>query len=346
VAVVNPAPSESEESALRAAQWLVRRDRGLSNAEAIEFELWLAADPRHVAAMERAGAAWSRLNRVPDTWAQRELAGLAAKRRQHRRRWLTGIGLAAAAALGAAFTFLSPTAKQRPASSPSALVAAGPRVVTLADGTLVRLNFGGEVIEDFDAAERRVRLTRGEAHFTVVKNSTQPFVVVAGALRVRAVGTAFNVNLQTSHIEVLVTEGRVQLTNSDATATPEPVLEQGQRAVLANSTSPRNGESAEIVVTRVDAAQMTRALEWHDSLVRLGGATLAELAADFERRFGQKVRFADPAIAQMRAGGRFRGDDAEGFANLLATTFDLDVEQASDGSWLLRKKTTIRDSGR
>ena len=44
-----------------AAQWTVRRDRGLSAAESIEFELWLAADPRHRAAMKRAGGAWARL---------------------------------------------------------------------------------------------------------------------------------------------------------------------------------------------------------------------------------------------------------------------------------------------
>jgi ferric-dicitrate binding protein FerR (iron transport regulator) len=60
--------------------------------------------------------------------------------------------------------------------------------------------------------------------------------------------------------------------------------------------------------------------------------------AEFEQRFGQRVVIADPEIANLRAGGRVRADDAEDFANLLATTFDLEVGRAEDGARVLRKK--------
>ena len=52
--------SEAEQVALRqtAAAWMVRRDRGLSATESIEYELWLAADPRHAAAMRTLAEAW------------------------------------------------------------------------------------------------------------------------------------------------------------------------------------------------------------------------------------------------------------------------------------------------
>jgi ferric-dicitrate binding protein FerR (iron transport regulator) len=52
--------------------------------------------------------------------------------------------------------------------------AAGPRQLTLSDGTVVRLNTGGQVIEQFTAAERRVLLARGEAHFAVTKTPPAP----------------------------------------------------------------------------------------------------------------------------------------------------------------------------
>ena len=60
----SPSP-DSNENTLRAtaARWAVRRDRGLSAAESIDYELWLAADPRHAAAMQRTSAAWSLLDR-------------------------------------------------------------------------------------------------------------------------------------------------------------------------------------------------------------------------------------------------------------------------------------------
>jgi transmembrane sensor len=338
-----PAPSQPEPDALceAAARWIVRRDRGLSAAEAIEFELWLAADPRRATAMRQSGEAWARLDRVPEGVAHRELARAARKRIVRRRMTLAG-SLAAAAAFALALAAgWRGTPPAGPATPPSpALLAAGPRMVTLADGTLVRLNSGGAVIEEFTSTERQVRLTRGEAHFTVVPGADRPFVVIAGSVRAEAVGTAFNVNLQATHVEVLVTEGRVRVATPTADAASPPLLVAGERAVVPTvPVRGKSGPAPSVVVSRVDAREMARTLAWHDSLVRLGGATLAELAEEFERRFGERIVIADPDIAQLRAGGRLRADDAENFVSLLAATFDLETERAPDGSRVLRKKT-------
>jgi transmembrane sensor len=324
-----------------AAQWTVRRDRGLSSAEAVEFELWLAGDPRHAVAMKEIAGAWTLLHRVPESVAQRELAA-ATRLRCRRRRWFAAGTMAAAAALAVAALGLRRGAE--PASHrapiPPALQAAGPRVVTLGDGTIVRLKAGAEVIEDFTATERRVLLRRGEAHFAVVKHLSQPFVVLAGAVRAQALGTAFNVSLQSRHVEVLVTEGRVRLARKDAPAAPMPVVAAGEKAVVDTSSPKRAGPAPAIVVSRAEPADMERALAWQNSLVRLGGATLAELGAEFERRFGQRIIIADPELASLRAGGRIPANDAEDFLNLLAATFDLEAAQAADGSRVLRKKTS------
>ena len=202
--------------------------------------------------------------------------------------------------------------------------------MTLSDGTVVQLNTGGEVRERFTAATRHVTLTRGEAHFAVAKNPTRPFIVQAGSLQVRAVGTAFNINLQSAAVDVIVTEGRVQLT----TGTPDaPALNAGERATLR-----RAADGPTLVVARIDAAAITQTLAWREPLMRLGGATLAELAAEFERATGRRLVLADPALADLRFGGRFRADDIDGFTHLLATTLDLDVERAADGAIVLRKK--------
>ncbi len=332
----------SDDDAIRraAAQWTVRRDRGLSATEAIEFELWLAADPRHRATFTRTQRTWARLDDPPESIARPALAAGAAQRT--RRRYILG-SLAAAAALVMG-TLLWRPALPATSTAPSApaLQAAGPREVTLADGTLVRLNAGGEVHENFTDHERGVRLTRGEAHFTVVPDPTRPFVVVAGTLRVRAVGTAFNVNLHATGVEVLVTEGKVRLATAEATHPEEPLVQAGQRAVVATSeTTIRPTVSApEIVITGVDPEEIARTLAWHHSLVRLGGATLAELALEFERRFGERIVIADPDVAQLRAGGRVRADEAENFAGLLATTFDLELARSPEGFRLLRKKSS------
>lgn len=342
--------STADDAAIRetAARWIVRRDRGLSVAESIEFELWLAADPRHADAVQRSAGAWTLLDRVPEAAAQRHLAEAVRRRVGRQRVFAYGSLAAAAVVVLAAIVWWREPAPDAPAAA--TLVAAGPRAVTLGDGSLARLNAGGEIVEEFTATERRVRLVRGEAHFSVAKNPARPFVVSAGALRVRAVGTAFNVNLQSTQIEVLVTEGKVELRKIVGPARDERENRNGspaggsptflganERAVLAvGATAPRA-----IVVTRVEPAGMALALAWQEPLLRLGGATLAEIAAEFERRSGRRVVLADPALAQLRVGGRFRADDVDGFANLLATTFDLEMERAVDGTLVLHKKNPV-----
>ena len=354
---MSAASSPPDDSDLRAtaAQWTIRRDRGLSASESIDYELWLAADPRHAAAMQRSAAAWSRLDRIPESAAAPVFA-TATRRRSFWRRSLVFAPLATAAAVALVALHLtrpsattpSASAALAPASASASASAAtspssAPRQLTLSDGTVVQLNTGGEVLEQFTAAERRVLLARGEAHFAVTKNPARPFVVRAGNVDVRAVGTAFNVHLQSAAVDVLVTEGVVQL-KSAAEATPAyapvarepiPLLSPGQRAVV--SLAPVSSATS-VVVTTTTPDEISRTLAWQAPLLRLGGQTLAELAVEFERRSGQRVILADPALASLRVGGRFRADDLEGFTHLLATTLDLEIDHAADGTFVLRKK--------
>ena len=228
--------------------------------------------------------------------------------------------------------------------------AAGPRQLTLSDGTVVRLNTGGQVIEQFTAAERRVLLARGEAHFAVTQNPARPFVVRAGNVDVRAVGTAFNVNLQSAAVDVLVTEGKVSVSgvervdpNALQRLAVKPLhLVANERAVVSLvSISSLTVEPA-VVVTTANPDNLARALAWQAPLLRLGSSTLAELVLEFQRRSGQRVILADPAPASLRVGGRFRADALAGFTHLRATTLHLEVDRAADGTLVLRQKAGTR----
>ena len=363
---MSAASSPPDDSDLRAtaAQWTIRRDRGLSASESIDYELWLAADPRHAAAMQRSAAAWSRLDRIPESAAAPVLAA-ATRRRSFWRRSLVFAPLATAAAVALVALHLtrpsattpSASAALAPASASASASAAtspssAPRQLTLSDGTVVQLNTGGEVLEQFTAAERRVLLARGEAHFAVTKNPARPFVVQAGKVDVRAVGTAFNVHLLATAVDVLVTEGVVQLNRPSAqvpvvtiAAPPDnlPRLNANERAIVSlvptSPTSPASLAPA-IVVTTATPDDIARTLAWQAPLLRLGGSTLAELVLEFQRRSGQRVILADPALASLRVGGRFRADDLAGFTHLLATTLDLEVEHTADDTLVLRKKSS------
>lgn len=319
-----------------AARWVVRRDRGFSAREEAEFGDWLRADPLHAKAIERSFSAWRMLERM-SLGIQTVLPERQGRRRRNR-----ALGLAAAAGLVFA-AFVGGLAVYRGTASQQALSmeAGAPRSLHLADGSIVQLNVGSELLEQFTLNERRVILIRGEASFTVAKDPARPFIVRAGTVGVRAVGTVFNVNLLSRSVEVTVTEGQVRvasdsLPTSAPVAAPEaesPILGAGQRAIVdfGESTLP-----TAVIVSEVTAAEIAQALAWQNPLRRLGGSTLAELAAEFQDRTGHRLVLKDSALAEMRIGGRFRLDDLDGFVRVLEQNYGVVAERGSRNETVLR----------
>lgn len=139
--------------------------------------------------------------------------------RRRRRRRITAVSTCVALVLVVGFAWRQRENSQTPASvaavSPAARATASvsrPEHRALPDGSWVDLNVGADIAVEFTAGgagARRVVLRRGEAHFTVAKDAARPFVVEAGGVAVRAVGTAFSVQRGGAGVEVLVTEGRV-----------------------------------------------------------------------------------------------------------------------------------------
>ncbi|MEY2882269.1 MAG: hypothetical protein RLZZ15_4649 [Verrucomicrobiota bacterium] len=323
-----------------AAAWVARRDRGLTPGEQDEFFQWLAADPRHGERLARHQRGWAELAQLaqwrPEHAAEPNpdvLAPPPMPRRSRRRapilRWALPLGLAAAAAIAVGLF------STRRAAAPSDLAdsASAYRQQVLDDGTLVELNHGAQLAVAFTLAERRVRLTRGEALFTVAKNPARPFVVEAGGVTVRAVGTAFNVRLGVAEIDVLVTEGRVELDRPAAPLAAPSLVSAGERAVLARD--PAAGvPAAPLAVSR---AEIDRALLWQPKLLEFSATPLAEVAAEFNRRNRVQLVVADPALASLPIGASFRSDNVDGFVRLLEASFGVRAERDGAATITLRR---------
>ncbi|HVW61915.1 MAG TPA: FecR family protein, partial [Puia sp.] len=90
--------------------------------------------------------------------------------------------------------------------------------VLLPDGSTVVLNRLSRLVynKDFGVSKREISLT-GEAYFDIAKNETIPLTVVAGPVRIRVMGTAFNVRAYTqdSTIETSLIRGSIEVSSSD-----------------------------------------------------------------------------------------------------------------------------------
>lgn len=332
-----PDSPEAQARSRTAAEWFAKRDRGLTAAEQDEFLQWLAAHPRHgewFALHRRLGGDFSVLAQWRPEHSEEPNPDLLARPRR-RLRWLMPLGLAAAASLALAFVWWQAA---MPAVETEVANAAAYERRILADGSTVELNRGAVVTVAFTAGERRVVLVRGEALFTVAKNPARPFVVRAGGVDVRAVGTAFNVRLDAASLEVLVTEGRVQVQSPPAAGTSAvpasapPEVTAGQRATvsLTAATQPQ--------IVAVSVEESARLLAWQPQLLDFSSVPLGRAIVEFNRRNRVQFVIADAELAAMPIVASIRSDNVERFARFLADTPGVVVERRGADEIVLRRK--------
>lgn len=332
----------SEAVRLAAADWLARREGGLTVDEQAQFSGWLLADARHAAAVREIEASWRFLQR-PRFTGQADLVMQAVEqrvqRRARRRRWVVAAGsLAAAAALVIGVATLRETSPSV-AAPVAGRVEIKPEARVLADGSRIELKAGAEVAVDFSAAHRSVRLVRGEAHFAVAKDASRPFVVHAGEVTVRAVGTEFAVRFEPAAVDVLVTEGRVAVRRLDPEANPDApdtvaptLLEAGAKTVV-----PLVAAIAPLEVRSLAPDQIESALAWRRMRVEFTATPLAEIVARFNRLNLVQLALAEPGLGSLRISGIFWLDDPGGFARLVESSAGLrTAKEAGDRIVLAR----------
>jgi len=332
-----------------AIAWLTERDDGFSPAREREFAQWLRADPRHAATVARLEQTLGLLGALPEfrseinTAFDRAAPVVAfppATTKQPTlapapRRWsrtFAWAGLAAALAFG---SFVGWRALRPPPAIHYTTTVAGYERARLDDGSTLELNAASAVRVRFTPAERRVQLESGEAHFAVAHDTARPFIVSAGPVAVRAVGTAFNVRYTAGgDIEVTVTEGKVAVSGVervDPNALSAAIfVSAGQRIVLPHHAPPPT-------VEQVDPAALRAALAWQSRLADFAEAPLADVIARFNALSRIQLFLADETLADRRIGGTFALDEAEAFVRLLERDGEIVGERRSETEIHLRR---------
>lgn len=340
---INPAkPDDLDEVA---AAWIFKRDAGLSAAEREELGRWQAADPRHREAWARHEKAWLTFDRPRLAGQADVLMGRLATRAAARRRRTATVSVALAGLLVAGGVWSSRRLPTEDSLTPRMSVVM-PQKQTLPDGSVVELKSDAEIAVDFNGPLRRVSLHKGEAHFQVVKNS-RPFVVVAGDIEFRAVGTAFAVQVAGQQVELLVTEGRVAvektadrpptaqatLTPAAVASPPETTVDAGSRLVIDAAPSARLPRP-----TVVPGNEMAERLAWRVPKLEFTETPLTEAVTLMNQHNRVQLRVDDPELGRLPVSGLFRADRVDAFVSLLETNFDAKAERSHDLIRLQRKR--------
>lgn len=304
-----------------AALWAARADRGLSAEEDALLDAWLAEDVRHAGAFAKARAvsllterarafgvgADKMLTQTEDEPASAEPTFAISRRYAL---WMS----AAAATAGFWFVLGALPRYLRERSYETGI--GETRVVPLEDGSLVTLNTQSKVTVAYSAQRRDISLAAGEALFDVAKDKERPFVVLAGGMQVRAVGTSFTVRLVPNEpVQVLVREGVVEVKRPDVPTAPPVRVAAGSQALAP--------DDAPIVAASLTKSEVDKALAWRIGRIVFEGETLRKAVADFARYSDTRIVIDDPAVSNMTITGLFVSNDPVGFANAVAQSLNL-----------------------
>ncbi len=344
---MNSSSHFSPEIIKAASEWLAKRDRQLDAAEQDAYLQWLRESPAHGEAIARLEKTWRALDQLKQ-WrpehSPRPNPDLLAPKRTTPRRWITW-PVAVAAALTVAFvSFQWRRTQVEDPGHHHAILHPGPERMTLEDGSIVELNAGAKISVRFTPEERHVLLERGEAHFTVAKNPARPFIVSADKFAVRAVGTAFSVQLDQRAVSVLVTEGKVRLDETQAVPPGQPApmprelshLVAGQQAVISTVAPEVMKEIAPMQIREVTPAEIERAMSWQGLRLEFVEMPLRDVAEEFNRYNQRKLVIGDDSTGAILVQGKFRADNVDAFVRLLDLGFG--VSSTTRGNEIVLKR--------
>lgn len=308
-----------------AAGWLTRFDGAgcLAVRTSVEdlcredaaFATWIGESFAHRTAFLRVLAAWQRADRL----------SAFTDIRPAPRQVIPGVAkLAAAVALFAVagLSVLAVMNRTGEEMAGSALVAqtfetelGGQETVTLPDGSVIELNTDTVILADVTGEHRHVELLRGEAYFEIAHDPSRPFTIAVGDETVTVLGTKFSVQKLETGIEVMVTEGRVQI-EERAAEVPLTYVAGGQRALTS---------AGSVLVEKQDVAETQREMSWRTGRLDFADTPLSKVAAEFNRYNETKLVIADDAAAQIAIGGSFKSNNVDAFARLLRDGLGMEV---------------------
>ena len=345
----NVVPLKSDDRVLdEASMWLVKLESGLDAEQTNALKAWLAI-PIHRDTFLEMVALWDKmsvLNELADIVPHAPESSDKTVTHLANLRWKRPVAIAASLLLVGVLSFQGfEFFSSQPQNNDIAQVAryslqastkpGEHKSISLEDGSTLWLNTNSQVNIAFTDTSRTIELLRGELHIEVAKDKQRPLNVLAAGKAIQAVGTAFNVQYHRGDLELVVTEGVVEvasytLTQDDGNRLLAPVIKstnnamtlvQGQKSVLSlpNST-----------VEPISPQDIANDLSWREGKIVFRGETLINVIEEVSRYTDKTVVLGDTSLANLQVAGLFNTNDVDALIATLADNLQISTDYTDD----------------
>lgn len=199
--------------------------------------------------------------------------------------------------------------------------------LVLPDGTKVWLNAGSEMTygKDYGTDQRVINLT-GEAYFDVVKNVNKPFIIHAGNMKIKVLGTAFNVRCYPNEktTETSLVRGSLEITLNGSTEKYmlkpyEKLVANNNQAFAVNGINAGGSPGAEQPALEVELSRLSQMPQdnsivetaWVNNRLVFISETFEEVARKMERWYAVQIVFKDDKLKTKKLTGVFENETVD-----------------------------------
>jgi transmembrane sensor len=331
-----------------ASDWIAKLDRNLTKSEKKQLAHWLSVDVSNIEVLFEVAQMWDKmddLSRLSDIFPQTDV------KQKQTRNTIAAIAASFVVALTLMLyqsgSYLSPFGH-----STSSIVAmqasyqtniGESNTINLPDNSKVVLNTNSFVQVKYTQNSRIIELLRGEIHIDVAHDTSRPLSVIAGGKVIQAVGTAFNVEMRSERVELIVTDGKVLVAQKDTTV--EDDIEQMAKRLPQNSMSISKGEQVDLDISgnnqekvqKADPIEIAANLSWRQGNIIFRGESLVEAMLEISRYTDIQFELADDdELQKVQVAGLFKTGDVTGLLDVLTRNFNISYQKVGSHKIILK----------
>ncbi|MBL0738711.1 FecR domain-containing protein [Flavobacterium sp. GN10] len=198
--------------------------------------------------------------------------------------------------------------------------------IFLEDGTVIVLNSNSSITypEEFETI-RNIKLV-GQAYFKVFRDVKRPFIVQTHDVKVRVLGTSFDINSYNHHdTKVSVISGKVEV--SSPTGKKVQITKNQQADLIKNSHLQISTENSEDKIA------------WISNTIMLKNTKLSETVKIIENWYNVDITIEDPELNNLTISGKFKDEKLENVLESIAYLKNLKINYTTKNQITIRKKT-------
>lgn len=321
------ATAASDKTELEAIAWFTRMQGNPSNADQSDFRIWLDADATNSKVYNEISALWTSAQQTDLQIAAQDAAILeqrlaVVRRRRHFTKTAGVIASTLAIMVVGSWLWLEKPHFLQDMQADYVTARGEQRTLLLADGSTILMDADSALNVAIGAGERRVKILRGMAYFSV-KPSTVPFIVAAAQGEAKVLGTAFDVSVSEQDVRVTLEHGRVQVT-----------AENDQAAVILSP-----GEEVSYSIEGMGSLRkvdLTETMAWHEKRYVFTNARFADVIDYIARYHDGRIVVIGSQLADQRISGSFSLENTDAALASVQSIIGFKINKLSERVLIIR----------